>query len=186
MPLPESKIPRKHIHTRQITCKGYQREDGLWDVDAHITDVKTYTVDNSHRGDIHPGVPIHEMWIRLTVDVDLLVHDCIAVTDYSPYRCCPDITPIFKRLIGHKIAPGWTRRVKELVAGKQGCTHLADLVAPATTTLYQSMAGIGIAKGKSDDEKSKPFYINGCHAWKRDSQQVLDFHPEYYTGKNKK
>jgi len=184
MPLPESKIPRKHIHTRQITCKGYQREDDLWDVDAHITDVKTYLVDNNHRGEIHPGVPIHEMWIRLTVDVDLLVHDCIAVIDHSPYGCCPDITPIFKRLIGHKIAPGWTRLVKELVAGIQGCTHLADLVPPATTTIYQSMAGI--TKGKCDEEKSKPFYINGCHSWASDGQQVLDFHPEYYTGKNKK
>jgi|TARA_R110002095_G_scaffold126268_5_gene109427 hypothetical protein len=184
MPLPESPIAREHIHTRQVTCEGYRREDGLWDVDAQIKDIKTYPVENNHRGTIQPGVPIHEMWIRLTVDTDLLVHDCIAVTDHSPYACCPDITPIFKRLIGEKIAPGWTRRVKELVAGMQGCTHLADLVGPATTTIYQSMAGI--AKGKTAAEKSKPFYINGCHAWVSDGQQVLDFHPEYYTGKKTK
>ncbi|MBQ0724372.1 MAG: DUF2889 domain-containing protein [Cycloclasticus sp.] len=184
MPLPDSNIKREHIHTRQVTCTGYRREDGLWDVDAQIKDTKTYTVENNHRGPIKPGVPIHEMWLRLTVDVDLLVHDCIAVTDHSPYACCPDITPIFKRLIGEKIAPGWTRRVKELVAGVQGCTHLADLVGPATTTIYQSMAGI--TKGKTDAEKSKPFYINGCHAWVSDGQQVLDFHPTYYTGKKTK
>jgi len=57
-------------------------------------------------------------------------------------------------------------------------------VPPATTTIYQSMAGI--IKGESDEKISKPFYINGCHSWASDGQQVLDFHPEYYTGKNKK
>jgi hypothetical protein len=181
MPLPASKIPREEIHTRQITCKGYRREDQLWDVDAHITDVKTYTVDNDHRGSISPGEPVHEMWIRLTVDVDLMVHDCIAVTDSAPYDICGNITPIFKKLIGEKIGRGWGRRVKELLAGVQGCTHLADLVAPATTTIYQSMAGI--TKGKCDAEQAKPFYIDGCHAWARDGAQVLKFHPAYYAGK---
>lgn len=181
MPLPDSPHSRKHIHTRQITCKGFQRDDGLWDVDAQIKDIKTYSVDNTYRGEIKPGEPIHEMWIRLTVDTHMLVHDCIAVTDHSPYGCCGDITPIFKRLIGQQIAPGWTRLVKNLVAGVQGCTHLADLVAPATTTLYQTMAGI--AKGKTDQETSKPFYIDGCHAWVSDGEQVLTYHPEYYTGK---
>ncbi len=181
MPLPDSPHSRKHIHTRQITCNGFQRDDGLWDVDAQIKDIKTYSVDNTYRGEIKPGEPIHEMWIRLTVDTHMLVHDCIAVTDHSPYGCCGDITPIFKRLIGQQIAPGWTRLVKNLVAGVQGCTHLADLVAPATTTLYQTMAVI--AKGKTDQETSKPFYIDGWHAWVSDGEQVLTYHPEYYTGK---
>lgn len=183
MPLPKSNAPRQHIHTRQITCEGFQREDSLWEVDAHITDIKTYDIDNSFRMSISAGEPVHEMWIRLTVDVDLLVHDCLAVTDHSPYACCPDVTPLFRQLIGKKIAPGWTRLVKELVAGVQGCTHLADLVGPATTTIYQSMAGI--TKGKCDAEKSRPFYLNGCHAWSSDSDQVLEFHPEYYTGTKK-
>lgn len=116
MPLPESQA-REELHTRQITCTGYHRDDKLWDVDAHITDVKTYSFENSHRGTIHSGEPVHEMWIRLTVDEQLVLRDCIAVTDYSPYHCCPDITPIFKKLIGEKIAAGWTRRVKELVGG---------------------------------------------------------------------
>ena len=98
MPLPDSPQPRKERHTRQITCKGYQREDGLWDVDARITDIKTYSFDNVFRGTIEAGEPIHDMWIRLTVDTDMLVHDCIAVTDSSPYECCPDVTAYFQRI----------------------------------------------------------------------------------------
>ena len=59
--------PREHIHTRDIICTGYRREDGLWDIEGHLTDTKTYAFTNNERGDIPPGVPVHEMWIRLTV-----------------------------------------------------------------------------------------------------------------------
>lgn len=179
MPLPESS-PRKKLHTRQITCKGFQREDGLWDVDAHITDIKSYPVDNNHRGVIQSGEAFHEMWIRLTVDKELVIHECIAVTDYAPFNCCGDINPIFKKLIGEKIAPGWTRRVKSLVAGIQGCTHLTDLIGPATTTIFQSMAGI-LSKEKNETKQIKPFYIDGCHAWNSKGPQVLRHHPKHYT-----
>lgn len=79
MPLPKSK-EREELHTRQITCKGFKRKDGLWDIDAHITDIKTYSFDNAYRGEIVPGEPLHDMWIRLTVDDELIVHDCIATT----------------------------------------------------------------------------------------------------------
>ncbi|ORU93545.1 MAG: hypothetical protein A6F70_05955 [Cycloclasticus sp. symbiont of Bathymodiolus heckerae] len=169
MPLPASSA-RKELHTRQITCTGYQRDDGLLDVEARLTDVKTYPFENAYRGTIHPDDPIHDMWIRITVDEKLIIHDCIAVTDKSPFGCCPDITPTFKRLIGEQIAAGWTMRVKKLVGGLQGCTHLTDLLGPATTTIFQTMSGI--RKGRGSNETAKPFYINGCHAWAADSEQV--------------
>lgn len=34
--------PREHIHSRDIILRGYRREDGLWDIEAHLTDTKTY------------------------------------------------------------------------------------------------------------------------------------------------
>ena len=40
MPLPNP-VPRKLMHTRAIECNGYEREDGLWDIEAHLTDTKT-------------------------------------------------------------------------------------------------------------------------------------------------
>ena len=178
MPLPPSQ-PRKECHTRTITCTGYHREDGLWDIDAHITDTKTYAFDNAFRGTINPGEPLHGMWIRITVSDDLIVKDCVAVTDYSPYKCCPDITHLFKELIGEKIAAGWTRRVKQLVGGLKGCTHLTDLMGPATTTIFQTMAGI--SKGRGSSDKTKPFYIDGCHTWASDGPQVKIHHPEYHV-----
>ena len=31
-------------HTRAVTYHGYQRDDGLWDIEAHLRDSKTCTV----------------------------------------------------------------------------------------------------------------------------------------------
>ena len=39
MPLPPP-APRDLKHTRTIVCQGYEREDGLWDIEARLTDTK--------------------------------------------------------------------------------------------------------------------------------------------------
>ncbi|MEY4060244.1 MAG: hypothetical protein RL551_1502, partial [Pseudomonadota bacterium] len=31
---------RNPLHTREITFQGYAREDGLWDIEAHLRDFK--------------------------------------------------------------------------------------------------------------------------------------------------
>ena len=41
MPLSTS-APRQLMHNRAIECRGYQREDGLWDIEGHLVDTKTY------------------------------------------------------------------------------------------------------------------------------------------------
>ncbi|PCI19897.1 MAG: hypothetical protein COB62_05175 [Piscirickettsiaceae bacterium] len=182
MPLPDHSA-RKHQHTRQIKCSGYQRDDGLWEVDARLTDVKTYSIENAYRGTIQPGDPIHDMWIRITVDDQLVVRDCISVTDKSPFACCPDINPIFRKLIGQKIAAGWTMRVKKLIGGLQGCTHLTDLLGPATTTIFQTMSSM--SKNQQSNVQPRPFFLNGCHAWDTNGKQVQTFYPQFFTGEAK-
>ncbi len=41
MPLPPP-VDREPIHTRRIECTGYRRTDGLWDVEGHLVDTKSY------------------------------------------------------------------------------------------------------------------------------------------------
>ncbi|HYD97931.1 MAG TPA: DUF2889 domain-containing protein, partial [Alphaproteobacteria bacterium] len=79
MPL-SAPAARRHIHTRTVTCQGFRREDGLWDIEGHMTDVKTYAFGNEWRGEIAPGEPLHDMWMRLTIDDGFTVHAVEAVT----------------------------------------------------------------------------------------------------------
>ena len=79
--------PRKHKHTRTIVCEGFEREDGLFDVDASIVDVKTFDVDHIKRGRIPAGTRIHDMQLRLTVDDKKVVRD-IAVSPIKGRMPC--------------------------------------------------------------------------------------------------
>jgi hypothetical protein len=110
MPLSEP-APRTAIHVRRVECQGFQREDGLWDIEGYMTDVKTHVHQRRDGGVPRaPGEPIHQMRVRLTIDLDFLIHDCEAVTESAPYAGCGDIAPAFKALVGLKIGPGWRRR----------------------------------------------------------------------------
>ena len=105
-------VGRQHLHTRKVTCQGFYRDDGLYDIEGRITDEKTYEHANEWRGPLQPGDYVHDMSIRLTIDHRFTIVDVEAVTDKSPYRMCGDITPNFKKLIGLRIGGGFTRAVR--------------------------------------------------------------------------
>ncbi|OMH32632.1 DUF2889 domain-containing protein [Motiliproteus sp. MSK22-1] len=181
MPLPAS-TPRRLIHQRQVNCNGYQREDGLWDIEGRMTDIKTYDAPNRDRGGLIPaGEPLHDMSIRLTIDLDYVIRDVEAVIDYSPFNICPGIAGQFKRLIGKTIGPGWTRATKEMFAGTQGCTHLMELLGPIATTAFQATH---LARSEQiEKHQGKPALLNTCHALAEDGEVVRDFWPEHYQSK---
>ena len=119
MPLSEP-APRQHFHTRHVECHGYLRDDGLWDIEGRMVDTKTYSFPNRHRGEVAAGQPVHEMWLRLTIDDSMRIHEVEAVTDYGPFGMCPAITGNFKRLEGLTIGPGFRRAVRARVGGTAG------------------------------------------------------------------
>jgi len=169
------------MHTRQVECRGYRRDDGLWDIEGHITDVKTYSFNNQWRGEVASGEPVHEMWLRLTVDDELLIHAVEAATDASPYQVCPDITPNFSVLAGERIRPGFNRRVKQLLGGVKGCTHLVELLGPLATTAFQTTVAVR-ARKHAQGPRRRPGLINTCHAFADDGEVVQRLWPEFHTG----
>lgn len=194
MPLSPA-APRRHLHTRRITCEGFLREDGLWDIEAHMTDVKTYAFSTEYRGELAPGTPLHDMRIRLTVDDTLTVKAIEAVTDGSPYAICPAITPRFQKLVGITIGQGWRRAIAEHLSGVEGCTHLVELLQPVATVAFQTivpyrnrrMAADGTLRQTpgGNEPKRRPPVIDTCHAMASDGPVVEKFWPQFYTGKLK-
>ncbi|MGI9250097.1 MAG: DUF2889 domain-containing protein [Pseudohongiellaceae bacterium] len=186
MPLPTPEN-RKHIHTRAIDYRGYERDDGLWDIEAHMTDVKTYGFKNNWRGEIQIGEPIHEMLLRVTVDDKFIIRDITAVTDNSPFAMCPDITDAYKSVVGIQMGPGWRKMVRTKVGGKNGCTHLTELLFPMATVAMQTLWPLlRHRQNKSDSDvgkaKTRPVVLNTCHAWATSSPVVKENAPDFYTG----
>ena len=184
MPLSDP-APRKHLHTRNVECRGYLRDDGLWDIEGHLVDTKTYAFPNRHRGEVGAGEPVHEMGLRLTIDDAMLIHEVEAVTDHGPFGMCPAITGNFKRLEGLTIGPGFRRAVRARVGGVQGCTHLVELLDPIATTAFQTMTArrrFKEAEDRADTASERPRFLGTCHALASDSPEVKEQWPEFYTG----
>jgi hypothetical protein len=173
--------PRKHLHTRTIQCRGYQRDDGFWDIEGEIIDVKTYSFDNKDRGKIAAGESIHHMRVRLTLDDGLVVRKAEAVTEAGPFSMCGDIAPAYAALSGLSVTPGWRKEVLKRLGGVKGCTHVTDLlVGPLAVTAYQTIRPARRSLGTAKSAKKRPPLIDSCHALARSSPVVKRDWPDYY------
>ncbi len=182
---------RELVHTRTIVCQGYRRSDGLWDIEGHLVDVKAYSFPTDRSGGVKPaGEPIHDMWLRLTVDLDFLVHGAEAKMDANPFEMCPRIEVNFQRLIGLTIGPGWRKKVHAALGGDKGCTHLVELLGPLATTAYQTLFSERArlrreaeARGETvvpPDPDKRPALLGTCHTFGVSSPVVKERWPAFY------
>ncbi|ONG45274.1 hypothetical protein BKE38_26625 [Pseudoroseomonas deserti] len=161
---------RRPLHRRVIDMRGYAREDGLFDIEGHLVDTKDQGFSTIDRV-VAPDEPLHGMRIRLTIDDEMLIHECEAVTEQSPYRMCPDAAPNFARLAGLRIGGGFNRAVAERVGGTLGCTHLREMLAQLATVAFQTTYESRRAKrGDWRPGDKRPALIGTCLAYAEDSR----------------
>ena len=183
MPLPLTNVERELRHTRRVRYEGYKRADGLWDIEAHLTDIKNHDF-NLKTGVRRAGLPVHEMWLRITIDKSLTILDASASSDTVPYPGgCESIAPAYRKLIGLNLARGFRKSVKELLGGTRGCTHLVELLGPIATTAFQTIYPVRAKMEKHAPPSHKPGLINTCHAYADNGPIVKERWPQYYTGK---
>ncbi len=132
-------VARELSHTRAITIYGYRRTDGLYDIEASLTDTKAFGFPNDERGFIAPNEPLHGMFMRMTVTEDMAITECEAVSDHTPYAICPSAAPNFARLAGLKIGRGFLKEANLRIGGTHGCTHLRELLQQMATTAFQTI-----------------------------------------------
>jgi hypothetical protein len=178
MPLTPSSAARESLHTRNVEVKGYRRADGLYDIEGHLTDVKSCDLTLT-AGVRKAGEPIHEMWVRLTIDRRLNIVDAEAQTDAGPYPGnCELITPDYKQLVGLSLLPGFAAKVREMFRGVRGCTHITELIGSVATAAYQTLAG-----EVNQPQHMKPFQLDKCHALMSDGPVVAQYYARWYTGR---
>ena len=179
MPLspPAARAPS---HLRRIECRGYRRADGLWDIEGHLTDTKPVETAHPWSGRLAADEPVHDMWVRLTIDAAMTVRDVEAAVDRSPYPPCPGAAPSLAALKGHRIAPGWGILIKRLLGGVAGCTHLTELLLPLATTAYQTLGSE--RRTAPLPPGARPAKIGSCYAYSDQREVVARFWPEFYEG----
>jgi hypothetical protein len=183
MPLP-APAPRQHLHTRAVTYRGYLRDDGLWDIEAELSDTKTYAFELSGRGAMPPGAPVHGMHIRVTIDDKMAIREISAAMDDTPHGECSSGEDPMQRMVGAVMGPGWRQAIERALGGVRGCTHLRELLFNMATAAYQTvfpyqehqrqLAGIAPAAGEKP-----PYHLGRCIAWDFDGPLVARLYPQF-------
>jgi len=173
---------RELMHEREIVLRGYRRTDGRFDIEAHLIDTKSYSFPSDDRGRIAAGEPLHEMWVRLTVDEEMVIESCEAVTDRGPYSICPEAAGTFSRLAGLRIGRGFLKAAAERVGGIAGCTHLRELLQQLGTVTFQTLYPVRKRKAALAASETPPPLLNSCYAYAASSPVVRRRWPQFYTG----
>lgn len=161
---------RRLIHQRKIECLGYLRADGLWDIEGRLADSKTHPVPLAEGRIVTAGQTYHGMLIRLALDDEFIVREVEVAMPDVPTSECRGAAPAYQKLLGERIGPGFSRRIKELFGGIGGCVHLTELLLPIATTAYQTIPiarAMVAPRNKHDTEaysRARSGLINTCHA----------------------
>lgn len=183
MPLPPPSSSRREAHLRRIEMRGYERDDGLYDVEARLTDTKSDGLrPPAGERTVAPGEPIHDLWLRLTVDTELVVHDVVSASDATPYTICGEGGANLRRMVGVRIASGWSVEVKRRLGGAAACTHLMELLIPMGTAAFQTLAPVRLARPDRLDAAGRPVKIDSCTAYAADRGVVARRWPAHYVG----
>lgn len=179
MSLPVTEVERELLHTRRVRYEGYKRADGLWDIEAHLTDIKNHDYQLK-TGVRRAGQPVHSMWLRLTIDGRFNVVDAVASSEVVPYPGgCELIAPAYRKLVGLNLVRDFRKKSREVLGGVRGCTHLTEMLGGMPTAAIQSFAG---EMKEEQGDGSKPFQLDECHALETTTETVRKWYPKWYRG----
>lgn len=188
MALPPPAPHRQLKHRRTIDVQVFARGNGLWEVDARLTDTKTRDVTLAAA--LRPaGTPIHEMLLRLVVDEAFNIVEAGSDSLWMPYpgHCnahgashgLPD-GDAYGALVGLNLMKGFRQAVRQRLGGVLGCTHITEMTQVLPTAVVQAFAGdvLNTREGGAGDQP--PFQIDRCHALRSDGPAVARFYPRWH------
>ncbi len=179
MPLSPPTSPRALKHTRAIQIDAFARDDGLWDIDARISDVKTRDAHLTS-GTRPAGSPMHDLLLRLTIDTRFTIVAAEAVSEAVPYPgYCDTIGPAYAKLVGLNLVRGFRKQLHEVLGGALGCTHITELAQTLPTAAIQAFAGEVYNPYEAVGENGKPFQLDQCHALRSEGPAVAKFYPRW-------
>lgn len=153
--------PRRLSHTREVSYRGYRREDGLWDIEGELRDHKSMQFEIPGEGVWQPGQPLHQMLIRATIGADMVLRDIAVAMEAYPHGICPQSMAGMKRMVGCTMGPGWRQAIERHLGKDQGCAHLRELLYNMATAAYQTLVEARFEEGSD----APPQHIGRCSAW---------------------
>ena len=168
------------IHQRSYETEAFDEGDGRMRVRGRLIDNKPQGLCLSDGNDL----VIHDMCIDLLVDPSTFT--IIAVENemmVRPYSNCEMILPNYQALVGLSITRGYSKQVKKLFGGPNGCSHMGALLqAMGPVAIQASWSLVNLHKplesrlNNSDDpediDRRLRLNMNSCHVWHEDGEHI--------------
>ncbi len=176
-------VARTLKHRRNFCYEVYEREDGLWDIEAQMQDRKSYPFPLASEPRA-AAQALHNMILRVTVDAQLNIVAVQANTLVAPYLPqCANIIPDYQQMVGLNIMHGFRAALRAQFSGVLGCTHITELANTLPTVVVQGV-GVELAsrkrKAMGDAQAGMPFQLNQCHALIDTGEAVRLYYPRWY------
>ncbi len=160
---------RKPVHIRQIKIETYDLGGHQVLVEAALKDTRSASPGGDSLGE--EMQPVHDLVARIRVQgPDLTIAAVEAEMPHTPRKGCQEVLPDMQKLVGLRIAGGYTQKVKDLIGDVKGCSHLTHLfldLGPAAVQGY--FAAYGRRPGaRSLSNPAISRVVDSCRVWRRD------------------
>jgi fermentation-respiration switch protein FrsA (DUF1100 family) len=131
---------RQLVHGRQVVCRAYRRDDGCWDIEGRLADVKTGDVQ---LGGIHvaAGEPYRALALAVTVDNAHTIQDARVEVDVrtAGSAACARAAVACEALQGRRIDTLFAAETAERFVRAADCPHLAELFGAVIATARETI-----------------------------------------------
>jgi hypothetical protein len=171
-------VARKPLHHRHVHYAGFEREDGLFDIEASLLDTKTEAFEIDGEGPRQAGEPIHGMHLRVVIDAQFVVQDIEVAMAQVPHGECLSAQAPMRRMVGCCMRQGWRQAISERLGKVQGCAHLRELLLNMGTVAIQTLSPrMGQARRQ---DGGVPLPMGGCLAWDPAGPMVARIYPQFH------
>ena len=163
-------------HSRSIDVATYEYDAQRLIVEGRLRDDRFHESYTSTGYRLPDGV-IHHMSIRLLVNISNFLIEDIAVDLLTvPLEFCWETSQCLAPIKGLTITKGFTAKVKKLVGGKKGCTHLIELLQAMAPAVFQGVSAYRAPRTPGIDpvraKASLKYLVNTCSAWREEGPFV--------------
>ncbi len=164
------------MHTRRVEYQGFQRDDGLWEIEGELHDSKPHAFEIPGEGRWEAGEAVHHMRIRVTFDETMVIRGIDVAMDAFPHDPCPSAMPNMQRMVGEVLGRGWRQTIQRHLGHVAGCTHLRELLFNLATAAFQTRSESFAAHGNG----LPPPHLGQCRGWDFNGPVVEKVYPMFF------
>jgi hypothetical protein len=165
------------LHSRSIEMNTYVLDDRTILVEGWLREDRFQPVYDLTGTKIGKG-PVHHMAIRLKLGgAPPTILDAEAEMVHVPLECCRSTLETIQQVIGLEIRAGFKKKLRALMGGERGCTHLTHLLTVMSQAVFQGNVAHQRQHrrplpGSIDAVEGIDVLLGSCRAWRQDGPRV--------------